>query len=186
MRLTLLVSGLLVFGALAIAQESSTPVAEIGANYSLVRHNSAQGLNNFSENGGSGYFAYNVNKTLGLIADLGGYANGTRDTKSLSYLFGPRFNMRYSRITPYVQFLFGATYAWLNPSAGSSLVSTTQNGFATAAGGGVDFRLTNHVALKPVQLEYVMTQVPGFETNANSIQNNLRYSAGVVFRFGSK
>jgi hypothetical protein len=31
-----------------------------------------------------------------------------------------------------------------------------------------------------------MTQVGGFETNANSIQNNLRYSAGVVFRFGSK
>jgi hypothetical protein len=28
--------------------------------------------------------------------------------------------------------------------------------------------------------------VPGFETNANSIQNNLRYSAGVVFQFGSK
>lgn len=39
-------------------------------------------------------------------------------------------------------------------------VPTTQNGFATAAGGGLDYRLTQHIGLKPIQVEYVATQLP--------------------------
>jgi hypothetical protein len=55
MRLSLLASGLLLSGALAHAQEETTPVVEVGANYSFIRYNSAQGLREFTENGGSGY-----------------------------------------------------------------------------------------------------------------------------------
>ena len=46
--------------------------------------------------------------------------------------------------------------------------------------------MTQHLAFKPIQVEYVMSQLPHFGTNANSIQNNLRYSAGIVLRLGSK
>jgi hypothetical protein len=183
MRLYFLVSGLLLSGALAFAQEVTTPVAEVGVNYSFVRHNSAQGLREFTENGGSAYFEYNLNKVVGLVGDLGGYYNGTNSYKTFSYLFGPRFNLRRSRFTPYAQFLFGGTDARI-PSATAGAI--TQNGFTTAAGGGLDFELTPHIALKPIQLEYVMSQIPQFATNTNSIQNNLRYSAGIVLRFGSK
>ncbi|MCU1338600.1 MAG: hypothetical protein JWO19_4181 [Bryobacterales bacterium] len=186
MRLTLLVSGLLVSGAFAIAQENATPVVEVGANYSFVRFNSAQGLREFTQNGGSGYVEYNLNRVVGLVADLGGYNNGTNEFKTFSYLFGPRFNMRRSRLNPYVQFLFGGTYAWANSTATGPIVPTTQNGFAAAAGGGLDIALTRHIAVKPIQLEYLMSQLPQLGNNTNSIQNNLRYSAGVVLRFGSK
>jgi Outer membrane protein beta-barrel domain len=185
-RLYLLVSGLLMSGVLAIAQEETTPAVEVGANYSFVRYNSANGLREFTENGGSGYFAYNVNKALGLVVDLGAYNNGTNDFKTFSYLFGPRFNMRHSKFVPYVQFLFGGNYAWANSTATGSIVPTTQNGFATAAGGGLDIQLTKHVAFKPIQLEYLMSQLPHEGTGTNSIQNNLRYSVGVVLRLGSK
>jgi hypothetical protein len=187
MRLYFLVSGLLLSGALAFAQEVTTPVAEVGVNYSFIRHNSAQGQREFTENGGSAYFEYNLNKVVGLVGDLGGYYNGTNSYKSFSYLFGPRFNMRRSRFTPYVQFLFGGTDARIQGTdATGASFSSTQNGFTTAAGGGLDFELTPRISIKPIQLEYVMSQTPQFLTNTNSIQNNLRYSAGIVLRLGSK
>jgi hypothetical protein len=49
-----------------------------------------------------------------------------------------------------VQFLFGGAYEWgvINQAG----VSTTQNGFATAAGGGIDINISRHFAIKPVQL----------------------------------
>ncbi len=77
MRLYLLASGLVLSGAFAIAQESTTPVVEVGANYSFVRFNSSQGQREFTQNGGSGYVEYNLNRVVGLVADLGGYNNGS-------------------------------------------------------------------------------------------------------------
>jgi hypothetical protein len=65
-------------------------------------------------------------------------------------------------------------------------VASAQNNFAVAIGGGVDFNLTSRVAVKPIQVEYLAAQVSTGGGNLNFVQNNLRYSAGVVFRFGSK
>jgi opacity protein-like surface antigen len=173
------------FGASADAQES--PKYEVGLNYSWLHVNSANYDYQRTGNGGSGYFEYNLNKTVGLVADFGGYAN-TRtgiDEKLLTYMFGPRFNWRHSRLSPYAQFLFGGGYAWSGPN------TTTQNAFATAAGGGLDYNLTNRIAIKPIQVEYVMTQfdsarLGGATSGFGNHQNDVRYSAGVVFRFGEK
>ena len=169
-------------GVTAHAQETTTPQGEIGANYSWLHVNSADDTFHRTGNGGSGYIEYNINSTVGLVADFGGYAN-TRSGVSatgLSYLFGPRFNWRHSRLTPYVQFLFGGAYAW-TPGGPTS----TQNGFATAAGGGLDYQVSHHLAIKPIQVEYVMTQFPN-ALGLGGHQNDLRYSAGVVFRLGAK
>ena len=133
-------------------------------------------------NGGSGYVEYNLNSMVGLVGDFGGYANTRQglDDRLLTYMFGPRFNWRHARLTPYVQFLFGGAYLWSGANYG-----TTKNSFATAAGGGLDYRLTDHIALKPIQVEYVMTQINS-TAGFGSHQNDIRYSAGVVLRLGSK
>lgn len=177
------------FGAAARAQETSTPKYEVGLDYSWLHVNSANSDFQRTGNGGSGYFEYNLNGTVGLVGDFGGYANtrtGIND-KALTYLFGPRFNWRHSRLNPYVQFLFGGAYAWAGPTG----TSNTQNAFATAAGGGLDVKLTEHIAIKPIQVEYVMTQfnsgsLGGSTMSFGGHQNDIRYSAGVVFRFGEK
>ena len=177
---TSMIASLLGFGAAANAQEVSTPAVEIGAGYSWLHVNSANYDYHRTGNGGSGYVEYNINKWVGLVADFGGYANTRIDDKALTYMFGPRFNWRHSRLNPYVQFLFGGAYAWTNPKGAPS---NNQNAFATAAGGGLDYQLTNRIALKPIQVEYLMTQLPdalGF----GSHQNDIRYSAGVVLRVG--
>jgi len=179
----------LVSGVVLSAQEVETPKYEVGLNYSWLHVNSANYDYQRTGNGGSGYFEYNLNRMIGLIGDFGGYANtrtGIND-KALTYLFGPRFNWRHSRLNPYVQFLFGGAYAWSGPGGNSN----TQNAFATAAGGGLDWKWTDHIAIKPIQVEYVMTQfksdqLGGSTRGFGDHQNDVRYSAGVVFQFGSK
>lgn len=177
---TSILAGFLGFGAVANAQEVSTPAVEIGANYSWFHVNSANNDYHRTGNGGSGYVEYNINRWVGLVADIGAYANTRIDDKAMTYLFGPRFNWRHSRLTPYVQTLFGGAYAWTNPKG---LPSSTQNAFAAAVGGGLDYQLTNRIAVKPVQVEYVRTQLNS-ALGFGSHQNDVRVSTGVVLRIG--
>jgi hypothetical protein len=178
----------------AFAQElATTPKVEIGLDYSLSHATSVSGGTQTTSNGGSGYVVYNLNRTVGLVADFGGYHNGTTNGSlngdtTFTYLFGPRFSWRrWSRVTPYTQFLFGGarTSAGIENTTGSAF-SADENSFALAAGGGIDVPLTHHIAIKPIQIEYLMTQASHFAGNSGSVQNGLRYSAGVVFRFGEK
>jgi opacity protein-like surface antigen len=187
-----LLGAILALGVMASAQESSTPVAEVGLSYSYTRVNPGGTLSSYNANGGYGYAEYNVNKVLGIVAELG--ANQVGDVSGISlsnttfeYLFGPRFNWRHSRFTPYVQALVGGERFsnGFNPAATDPRLFVSQNNFAAALGGGVDIAVTNHIAVKPIQLEWLTTQLSG-PSNLNYVQNNLRYSAGVVFRFGSK
>ena len=75
--------------------------------------------------------------------------------------------------------------------------NTTQNAAAMAVGGGVDLRLSRLIAVRPIQLDYLPTNfsplnitglgaIPGVPSSFNRTrwQQNLRYSAGVTFRFG--
>ncbi|HUN58095.1 MAG TPA: outer membrane beta-barrel protein [Candidatus Binataceae bacterium] len=179
---TAMLAGLLAYGTIAKAQEVATPIAELGANYSWLHVNSANDIYHRTGNGGSGYLEYNINKSLGLVADFGGYAN-TRtglDDKAMTYMFGPRFNWRHARLTPYVQLLFGGIYAWVSPTG---LGSITQNAFAMSAGGGLDIQVSHHISFKPVQVEYLMSQLND-SLGFGGHQNDIRYSAGIVFRVG--
>jgi len=194
MKSTIWMAALVAVAGTTMAQENVvTPKIEVGLNYSYSRVNPGGSLGSYNTNGGSGYVEYNFNKSLGLVADLGGNYAGTVNGVALNnttfeYLFGPRFNFRHSRFTPYVQALFGGErYSnGLNPSATDPRLFTSQNNFAAAFGGGLDVALTNHIAVKPFQVEYLLTQISPQAMNTNFVQNNLRYSAGVVFRFGSK
>ena len=174
-------------GPVCAQEESTVPRFEVGLTYSGFHTNSGDNNSQLTANGGAGVFEYNINKWLGAVADLGGYAN-TRsgiDDKAFTYLFGPRVNWRRGRLTPYAQALFGGGYAW------SGANSNNQNAFALAIGAGLDYTLTRHIAIKPLQLEYFRTQfdserLGGATSNFGDHQNGVRYSAGVVFRFGSE
>jgi len=193
MNKTILLGTLLLAGVGASAQETAeTPKLEVGVDYTYLRVNPANGLNAYNENGGSAYAEYNFNKVFGLVADLGGNYVGTTsgvalNNTSFDYLFGPRFNLRHSRYTFYAQSLFGGQRVTNGFASGSfnPLLAGDQNNFAAAFGGGVDIAVSNHIAVKPIQVEYLMSQyAPG--SGYNLVQNNLRYSAGIVFRLGSK
>jgi hypothetical protein len=55
------------------------------------------------------------------------------------------------------------------------------------AGGGVDIKISKHIAFRPLAFDYYLTRTPNFITNItdNDInRNNWRYTAGVNFMFG--
>lgn len=129
--------------------QDETPKAELYAGYDYVRLTS--GGTSFNFNGGSGQLAYNVNHWLGAVGDFGGYytSNGFR-SGIISYQFGPRINLRgHGRVTPFAQVLFGGA---------RSIDISPENTFAMTAGGGVEFKISERFAIRPVQAEYFLTK----------------------------
>jgi hypothetical protein len=165
--------GVVAFALPAEAQDE-TPKTELYVGYDYLRVNSGGTAFNF--NGGSGQFTYNAYNWLGIVGDLGGYytGNGLR-AGIFSYLFGPRINFRgHGKATPFAQVLFGGA---------RSIDNSPLNTFALTAGGGVDFKISEHFAIRPIQAEYLLTK---FADGASNRQNNFRYSAGIIFRFGAR
>lgn len=169
------VASLAIFAFASPAEaQDKTPKAEVYAGYDYVRVNDLGDSYNF--NGGSGQLAYNANHWLGIVGDLGGYytSNGFR-AGILSYLFGPRINFRgYGKMTPFAQVLVGGA---------RSIDNSPLNAFAMTAGVGIEFKISEHFAIRPVQAEYILTK---FMDGVSNRQNSFRYSAGIVFRFGTR
>lgn len=188
-RIVCLLGLVLLFGAAASAQD--VPKAEGFLGYSYVRVRPGSGISGLNLNGGSGQFSYNATNSFSIVADFGGYKfNQTLTTPGgpvtvngnvFSYLFGPRYTYRGGRVEPFAQVLFGGARA----SAGALGVSGSDTGFALTAGGGVDIKVSDHFAIRPVQAEYFLTRF-GSSLGATQSQHNFRYSGGVVFRFGKR
>ena len=51
-----------------------------------------------------------------------------------------------------------------------------------ALGGGVDINMTETIAIRPAQVEYFGIK----EGRTGDYANSFRYSAGIVFKFGSR
>ena len=177
----------LVGGLPAAAQETSK--VEVSATYSFIRTRLVpSGGCCFNMHGGSSSIAVNLNRTISLVGDFGGYrANNVKSSgfglTVITYMFGPRFNIRsHESVNLFGQALFGGGHA------GGSLYSSgspfgPQNAFSMALGGGLDVKLHKHVAVRVAQAEWLFTK---FANGVNNRQNNLRLSGGIVLRFGSK
>jgi len=168
----------------------SYPKGEIFGGYSFVRFNVRNSIReSVNEHGVSGSIAGNVNRWLGLVADIGYEkvkdAPPSASAYMTTFLFGPRFSKRGDRWTPFGQALFGAAHVHSTnsaPSGGSFFNSTFQrNGFATALGGGADLTLNKRLAWRVVQGEYLLTK---FHDGFDNAQHNLRLSTGLVIRIG--
>jgi outer membrane protein OmpA-like peptidoglycan-associated protein len=182
-----------------------TPKIEVFLGYSYLRAvpTMAAGNRLVWLNGGSVSVAYNLNRYLGIVADVGDYTNseirftdgytGTVDVDAsnggvISYLFGPRLSFRHQgRLTPFVQVLAGGVHASEIDLANCTFSCTLlpkENTFAMTAGGGLDLRVHRHFAVRLIQAEYMMTRFTDYSTGVAGTQNDVRLSTGLVFRFG--
>ena len=101
-------------------------------------------------------------------------------------LFGPRFYFRhFGRATLFGDTLIGRVHARVAVSgdtmAASETVSETR--WAYAFGGGVDYNLTDHFAIRG-QTDWIRSDSP--ETLERDFQNIYRVSGGIVFKFGGR
>lgn len=99
---------------------------------------------------------------LGIEGNIAGnYGDHTHHT----YMAGLKYTFKGDTVRPYVHAL-----------AGLDQFQTSDVGFATAFGGGVDARLNDRVSIRIVQVDYA----PVFYPEA---AHNVRVSTGIVFTF---
>jgi hypothetical protein len=168
----LLFALVLFFSVAAAAQE--TPKVELFGGYSNLFAN----LNNssYNLNGVHVSAAENVNSWFGGVLDFSSFSgsNAGLNVNAQTIMYGPRIAYRKSRaITPSVHALFGA----IRGSRGFDGISEANWRFALGVGGEIDVRLNDKVALRLVQADYIPTHFLDLR------QDNIRVSAGFVFRF---
>lgn len=176
-----IILGILLAAGMAQAQIPTSGNIFVG--YSFSQTNSFGGT--VGLNGWEGSLEGKFLPWIGIVADFGaGYGTDNSPSPILcptpgcgftsvsvrrnTYLFGPRVSVPIKRFTPFAHALFGAAH--------ENDRGFTDNSFATAIGGGLDYRLIHGVALR----------VQGDEIHTNFFnvgENHFRFSTGIDFRF---
>jgi hypothetical protein len=193
------------------ASATDWPKYETFLGYSWVRFNPNSGfIPSFNANGGYGQFQYNFSRMFSGVIDAGAVAKGELNGRNInstiaSVTAGPRFTYHnHSRFTPFVHVLFGGGFGsaslpvidavlppgiTLPPTATGAIrarFTTSDNGFAMFAGGGLDIKLSKHIAFRPIGADYYLTRVNGLLSGNDRNLNNFRYTGGINFLFGKQ
>jgi hypothetical protein len=182
------------FAGLTAAQVPTSGNVFFGYSY----YNSKLEVDRASLNGWEGSLEGKVFPHIGIVADFSGHygsqdfpicpvvpvgggggscASTSASTHQLNVLFGPRLSVSVGKWTPFGQALFGLAHIGSNGFG-------SDTAFATALGGGIDYRILKPVAWR-FQLDYMRTQLslPTSGAPPSSAQNNFRFSTGIVLRF---
>jgi len=182
--------------------------------FSFKGSSSSDAFAPFNANGGQAAASYFPLRHFGLTYQMTFAGSGDRkinstsDTQRIgtqSYLVGPAFRYafkggRLGKTSLFAHELFGVThnafnassdnYAFCDDANGDPVLSCSTNNFTLATGGGIDYRISRHVSIRPAQVEYWTEQIPEKDFNsyysAESVKfgvNGLRYSAGAVVNF---
>jgi len=128
--------------------------------------------NGVALNGFTGSISADVMPLLRATGEIGGYyGHGVSLT---SFLAGPQVGFHIYRFDPFVRGLFGISHTSVNSNSFG-------NSFTIAAGGGVNYQLTDNIAIRALQLEYFRPYGGGYR-NADF----LRVGFGVSYQFGTR
>jgi hypothetical protein len=121
-----------------------------------------------------------------------GTCTGNVQANLFTYNVGPEFKVRLHHFEPFVEALFGGAHSNVNGNlvkacgvdcTFNTSRSPSNNAFDFIIGGGIDIPVTHVIAIRPVEIDYVLTRFGNSFTAGNNNQSNFRYQAGVVFRF---
>jgi hypothetical protein len=68
----------------------------------------------------------------------------------------------------------------------SARLVASRRSFTMLAGGGLDWKFSKHMQVRPVAFDYFMVQPESLIEGRTRERNNWRYSAGVNFTFGAQ
>ena len=162
----------LLAGVPSLAQNDSK--LDVFGGYSYLHVSPGSGRPGANTNGWEAQATGNLTDYVGVTADFDGHYGsvfGRGGGHDYNFLFGPTLFHRMDQVTLFAHLLFGGSHA------GSDGFSATA--FAWAIGGGFDWNATPTIAVRLGQFDYLANHF------ASTTQNNFRYSAGVVFRFGA-
>lgn len=177
-----------VFVTLALAAQEA-PKAEVFGGYSYLRAD-LSGISHENFNGWEASLTGNFNRYFGVTADFSGHYKSITgiSVNDYSILFGPQLSYRTERVTGFGHALFGLNRAGATiggstiPIIGGFIPSASDSdtSYGMAFGGGFDVNVGKWFAIRLAQLDYLRTH------HLDIAQNNLRYSAGIVLKLGSK
>jgi opacity protein-like surface antigen len=140
-------------------------------------------------NGWNASVTRNFSPWFGIKGELGGYYRGLTSEvsyNSYSFLFGPNFSYRTSRATTFAHFLMGVNRTATDDDGDYTHTSAAK--FAFAIGGGIDINIKKNLDIRPCQLDYYYLRKEAYQyrTIISDHRNDLRFSAGIVFKFGTR
>jgi hypothetical protein len=189
MRTGALALHLSLVGCSAFAQDY--PRAEVFGGYSYLNFDINQLGPRQSANGWEASVSGNVNRWFAIEGDVAGYYKtyhidlnpillglGSFDVNyhDYSYLGGPRINFRPA----FVHALVGGDHLSENVLG----LSFSQDGFAAAFGGGIEWKVAPQWAVRGSG-DYVLSRHNLFGGSRVN-QNNFRASVGIVYLFGAR
>jgi outer membrane protein OmpA-like peptidoglycan-associated protein/opacity protein-like surface antigen len=192
MRLNILALALLLLvGSTASAQWSPNDPKnltrfDVAVGYNYVRANAPPGgCQCFSLGGGFLSAGYHVNSWLSFAGEVTGQHGNDisslgQDLTLMTFTGGPRVQFNGRRLVPFGQVLVGGAHGSDSYFPTGTSSSPTASAFALQAGGGVDFLLSTHWAIRVADVEYLKTELPN---GTNNEQNQLMAGAGIIYRF---
>ena len=187
----LLISGL---AATAAAQVPTSGNIFVGYTYSggdaFIHSSGLTGSHSTNLHGWEGSLEGKFLPWVGIVADISGHYGSQSvaacppppllppcilahvDVKRYTVLFGPRVSVSVGKFTPFAHFLVGAGHV---TDSGSGF-SDSDTSFATAIGGGLDYKLIKGIA---VRLQGDALHTKFFDSG----HTHFRFSTGLVLRF---
>lgn len=169
------------------AQTLGIPALQLGSHLNLSGWNTSLQENSNHWLGGVLDFSGNyVTKNLPLL-QVPGLTDVLRDRiRFYTFMGGPQVTLRKSgRLQPFARALFGGatltveTTELINGAPAAPSLKGSNTGFAMGGGGGVDFHMLHHVALR-VAGDYIRAYI------GDESPGHLRVSGGLDFRIGSR
>ena len=185
-KIALITLALVVLTGLAAAQIPTSGNIFVGYSFENTDWTGlSSALNRPNLNGWEASLEGKVFPHLGIVTDFAGHYGSESFTEQTpsgpvqvnitghewELLFGPRLSIPIGRLTPFGEAMFGVAHIH-----NGDFVDHSNTSFATALGGGVDYRLVRILALR-LEVDWVRTRF--YDTK----QNNFRMSPGLVFRF---
>ena len=182
-------------------------LGELTATYSYMHYVPVDNLPTVNLNGGSGSAVLYFAGFFGLKAEVAGYASqnvnfsfppgsircpsgctGTAEANLFTGNFGPQIKIRIKRVQPFFEGLVGGAHTNFYQNVHKNCpacLSNTPGDWAldVVLGGGLDFKITSHLAIRPIEADYFLTRFINNFTSGHNNQNNFRYQAGLVFEF---
>ena len=159
------------------AQKSSDKLDVFGG-YSYVRFNPGQGASAINQNGWESTATFKMTPMFGLSADVDGSYNSQNGANQhiYTYMFGPQVKMGNDKGSVFVHGLLGFAHDSVSANILGTNVSVSDNAFASAIGGGYDWRASESISIRLFQFDYLMTRF------GSTNQNNMRLAFGITIR----
>lgn len=190
LALALLLAALLAQLGLSAHAQKADPLTEIprleaGAHFTFIHANAPPGgCACFNLKGAGATAAWHLTRRFAVAGQYTrSHANHIgplgQDLTLATFTVGPRITVHHRRWHAYGQFLFGAARGSDSYFPTSTSYTTTASSKAWTTGGGADYDLSNHFAVRALEAQFLRSYLPNGSTD---VQNHLMLSAGLLFK----